>query len=75
MSNCREIDFMMRELEAQLPQWAEMCTEEEFIAMLSKALDYISLSAASSARFHCVKRTGCLHPESGEAIWAERYRK
>jgi len=66
---------MLRELEAQLPQWAERYTEDEFIAMLSKALDYISLSAASSARFHCIKRTGCLPPQSGEEIWEGRYGK
>ncbi|AVJ33268.1 hypothetical protein CLM74_11075 [Stenotrophomonas sp. MYb57] len=73
MSNCTEIDHMLRELECQLPRWAQTCTEDEFIAVLSKALDYIAVSANRSARYHCIKRTGCLRPESGEEIWAARY--
>lgn len=74
MSTRLEIDLMIAQLEEKLPEWVDAYPEWQFLQMLAEALDYIALSADPDARAHCVERTGCLHPTSGEAYWATRYR-
>lgn len=74
MSTRDEIDVMIAQLEEQLPVWAEVYPEHQFLQMLTEALNYIAISADPDARMHCVTRTGCLPPTSGEAAWARRYR-
>ncbi|GEM_PF-3758372 len=73
MSTKIEIDLMLGQLDALLPSWAAQYPEEIFIRMLDEALDYIAMSADPSARAHCIMRTGCLFPSSGEEACRRHY--
>ena len=75
MSTHLEIDLMIAQLEEKLPTWATVYPEQQFLRMLSEALNYIAASADPDARVHCVMRTGCLDRNSGEAPWARHYRR
>ncbi|MCX2892568.1 hypothetical protein ORG27_03125 [Stenotrophomonas lactitubi] len=50
MSTHLEIDLMIAQLEEKLPTWATVYPEQQFLRMLSEALNYIAASGSRCPR-------------------------